>query len=381
VIPYGHQCISEADIEAVVRVLRSDWLTQGPTVERFEAIVADACGSRHAVAVCNGTAALHAAAWATGLGPGGLLWTSPITFVASANCARYVGAEVGFVDIDAATLNMDVDALAEALEAAEAAGRLPDVVVPVHMCGASCDMAPIHELARCYGFAVIEDASHALGGSYDGHPVGSGAFSEMTTFSFHPVKIVTTGEGGMVLTDSDDLADRLRLFRSHGIARDPSRMYQPREERWYHEMIELGYNLRMTDIQAALGASQMTRMAEFVARRNQLARRYDEAFGEMGIGRQVVPADVISAYHLYVVRVSASRRADVFGKLLDAGIGVNVHYIPVHLQPYYRRLGFGPGDFPEAERYYAEALTLPLFPSLEQSEQDAVIAATREALS
>lgn len=379
-IPYGHQSISPEDVRAVVEVLGSDWLTQGPAIARFEELVADACQVAHAVAVSSGTAALHAAVWASGLGPGGLLWTSPITYVATANCAGFVGADVDFVDIDPATLNMDVSALGERLEVAERIGRLPDVVAPVHMCGASCDMAAIHELAQRYGFAVIEDAAHALGGSYLGHPVGSCAYSEMATLSFHPVKIVTSGEGGMVLTNSEDLSARLRLFRSHGVTRDPAMMDSLPDGPWYYEMIELGYNLRMSDIQAALGAAQMTRLAEFVARRNELARRYDEAFEGLSVGRQLVPRGARSAYHLYVIRVEAGDRAEIFRRLLAAGIGVNVHYVPVHLQPYYRRLGFGPGDFPEAEQYYREAITLPLFPAMADEEQVTVIVAIKESM-
>lgn len=379
-IPYGHQSISAEDVRAVVEVLGSDWLTQGPSIARFEELVADACQAAHAVAVSNGTAALHAAAWASGLGPGGLLWTSPITFVASANCARFVGAEVDFVDIDPMTLNMDVSALAVKLEAAERAGRLPDAVVPVHMCGVSCDMAAVHELAQRYDFTVIEDAAHALGGSYLGRPVGSCAYSEMATLSFHPVKTVTTGEGGMVLTNSEELAARLRLFRSHGITHDPAMMESPSDGPWYREMIELGYNFRMSDIQAALGASQMTRLAEFVARRNELARRYRSALEGLPVRVQTVPPGTQSAYHLFVIRVQHDDREEVFRRLLAAGIGVNVHYIPVHLQPYYRRLGFGPGDFPEAEQYYREAITLPLFPAMTDEEQGVVVSALKDVL-
>ena len=374
-IPYGHQSISPEDVRTVVEVLHSDWLTQGPAIAHFEEVVSEVCHVACAVAVSSGTAALHAAVWASGLGPGGLLWTSPITYVATANCARFVGADVDFVDIDPETLNMDVSALGQRLEVAERTGRLPDVVAPVDMCGVSCDMAAIRELAQRYGFAVIEDAAHALGGSYLGLPVGSCAYSEMATLSFHPVKIVTTGEGGMVLTNSEDLAARLRLFRSHGITRDPAMMESPAEGPWSYEMIELGHNLRMSDIQAALGASQMTQLAEFVARRNDLARRYDTALEGLPVGRQSVPTGMQSAYHLYVIRVEASDRTEIFRRLLAAGIGVNVHYIPVHLQPYYRRLGFGPGDFPEAEQYYREAITLPLFPAMTDEEQDVVVAA------
>lgn len=373
-IPYGHQSVSEGDIAAVTEVLRGDWLTQGPAIERFEEAVAEYCGARFAVAVCNGTAALHAAAHAAGLGPGKRLWTSPITFVASANCARYVGADVDFVDIESGTLNMDPKALADKLERAEREGGLPDVVVPVHMCGASCDMASIRRLADHYGFSVIEDASHALGGRYLDARVGSCAYSEMSTFSLHPVKIITTGEGGLVLTDSEEVHERLTLFRNHGITRDPGRMTGECQGAWYYEQLELGYNYRMTDMQAALGASQLVRADAFVSRRNEIARRYVEAFASLPLVSQTVPEGVASAYHLYVVRVGARRRASVFAALREAGIGVNVHYIPVHLQPYYRRLGFGPGDFPEAERYYSEAISLPIYPGLSDEEQEHVIA-------
>jgi UDP-4-amino-4,6-dideoxy-N-acetyl-beta-L-altrosamine transaminase len=380
-IPYGHQSISEDDIGAVVDVLRSDWLTQGPTIERFENAAAAVCGARYAVAMSSGTAALHAAAWAAGLGQGKRLWTSPLTFVATANCARYLGAEVDFVDIDERTLNMDPDYLARKLEGAEREGRLPDVVAPVHMCGASCDMEPIRDLSLRYGFKIIDDACHALGGSYRGLPVGSGEYSDMTILSFHPVKTITTGEGGMVVTGAADLASGLRRFRSHGIERSPEMLEQVSPGPWYYEQVELGYNYRLSDIHAALGLSQLSRLAEFVKRRQHLAGRYDEAFAGLPIQRQSVPDDVSSAFHLYVIRVAADRRTDVFGRLRSSGIGVNVHYIPVHLQPYYRRLGFGPGDFPATERYYSEAITLPLFPAMTEDEQEYVIKAVRVALS
>lgn len=379
-IPYGRQSVSEEDIAAVVEVLRSDWLAQGPAVERFEAVVAGSCGAKHAVAVANGTAALHAAAYAAGLGPGKLLWTSPITFVASANCARYLGADVDFVDIDAGTLNMSVDELERRLVAARHAERLPDVVVPVHMCGASADVAAMRLLADEYGFTVIEDAAHALGGHFHDTRVGSCVYSEMSIFSFHPVKVVTTGEGGMVLTNDDELANRLRLFRSHGITRDPAQMRDTSPDPWYYEQIDLGYNYRMTDIQAALGTSQMGRLDDFVRRRNELAERYDEQLHALGLRTQQIPDGVYSAYHLYVVGVEPSRRAAVFAGLRSREIGVNVHYLPVHLQPYYRDLGFRPGDFPVAEEYSAGAITLPLFPAMTDEQQDEVVAALHEVL-
>lgn len=379
-IPYGRQSINDDDVEAVVEVLRSDFLTQGPMIERFEAAVAARCGVRHAVAVANGTAALHVGVIGLGLEPGGLLWTSPITFAASANCARYVGADVDFVDIDPDTLDMSVEALADKLAAAEKDGRLPDVVIPVHMGGASCDMAGIRALSERYGFKVLEDASHAIGGEYRDRPVGSCAYSDGATFSFHPVKIVTTGEGGMVVTNDDETAERARLFRTHGITRDPALMAGPSEGPWYYQQIELGYNYRITDIQSALGVSQLRRMDEFVARRNELAGLYREALDGLPVRWQEVPADVRSAYHLFVVRLEGADRAEVYAAMREAGVGVNVHYIPVHLHPYYRALGFGPGDFPAAEAYYASAITLPLYPAMGDKDAGAVVQALRAAL-
>lgn len=383
-IPYGRQSISEDDISAVVRVLRSDWLTQGPAIERFEATVAAHCGVRHAVAVANGTAALHTACIAAGLGEGDLLWTSPNTFVASANCARYCAADVDFVDIDPRTYCMSVDALAAKLEAAEAAGSLPRVVVPVDFAGQPCDLAPIADLAERYGFLVLEDASHAIGASYSDSLVGSCDYSAMTTFSFHPVKIVTTGEGGIITTNDDRLAERLRLFRSHGVTRDEALMDCESHGGWYYEQVALGYNYRMTDMQAALGASQMGRLEEFVARRRELAGRYDKLLSLLPVGLPWQDPRSASAWHLYVVRIlpeSGKTRREVYDAMRDAGIGVNVHYIPVHLQPYYRALGFGPGDFPVAEAYYEQVLTLPLYAGMTDEQQDAVVRALTEALA
>lgn len=383
-IPYGHQWISQRDINAVVATLRSDFITQGPAIETFERAVAARCSVEHAVAVANGTAALHLACLAHGLGPGDTLWTSPNTFLASANCARYCGADVDFVDIDPRTYNMDPAALRDKLVAAETAGRLPRMVVPVHFAGASCDMAPFRELSQRYGFFVLEDASHALGGSYRGTPVGSCAYSDAAVFSFHPVKIITTGEGGMVLTNDEAFADRLRLFRSHGMTKDPAQMRRPSEGAWYYEQVALGYNYRLTDLQAAIGMSQLDRLHEFVGLRNRLANRYDVLLADLPVLLPHRHAEVVSSFHLYVIRLDASRtgrtRREVFDRLRSAGIGVHVHYIPVHLQPYYQDLGFGPGDFPHAEDYYRDCLTLPLFAAMSDADQDSVVTELRRAV-
>ncbi len=380
-IPYGRQSISEEDIAAVVDVLRSPLITQGPVVTRFEEAVAEYCGVRHAVAVANGTAALHVAVMALGLGPGGLLWTSPNTFVASANCARFVGADVDFVDIDPKSYNMSTDALASKLKTAEETGRLPDVVVPVHFAGASCDMAGIRELAGRYGFRVLEDAAHGIGGSYRGTPIGSCEFSDVTTFSLHPVKIITTGEGGLVVTNDEHIAEQARLAHTHGITRDGALMRGEPDGPWYYQQIGLGFNYRLTDLQAALGLSQMRRLDEFVSRRNEIAARYREAFSGLLVRYQEVPADVLSAYHLFVIEVPHHDRAEIYDRLREHGIGAAVHYIPVHLQPYYRDLGFAPGDFPNSERYYAQCITLPVFPAMTDGELDVVVEALKEALA
>lgn len=374
-IPYGRQSISQHDIEAVVEVLRSDWLTQGPTIERFEQALAAACEARHGVAVSNATAALHIACLALDLGPGDWLWTSPNTFVASANCALYCGAQVDFVDIDPHTLNLDVSRLAAKLEQAERLGRLPKIVVPVAFAGQSCDMAGIAALARQYGFKVIEDASHAVGASYQGRPVGCGDYADISVFSFHPVKIITTGEGGLLTTQNDVLAERLRRLRSHGITRDPALMTQASDGPWYYQQLELGFNYRMTDIQAALGLSQLSRLSAFVARRRALAARYVTLLAAAPVVTLATQAGAESAWHLFPVRVPAAQHARVFNALRAAGIGVNLHYIPVHLQPYYQGLGFTAGQFPEAERYYSEALSLPLYPDMTDEQQDEVVRA------
>ncbi|MBK5416569.1 UDP-4-amino-4,6-dideoxy-N-acetyl-beta-L-altrosamine transaminase [Pseudomonas sp. TH31] len=376
-IPYGRQCVDQADIDAVVSVLQSDWLTQGPTIERFEQAVAERCQADFAVAVCNATAALHIACLAAGLGPGDRLWTTPNTFLASANCGRYCGAEVDFVDIDPLTWNLDAYALKARLEAAQDNGTLPKVLVAVAFAGQSCDMRMLAELAERYGFMIIEDASHAVGASYAGRPVGCGDFAAMTVFSFHPVKIITSAEGGMVLTNRRDLAERLQRLRSHGMTRDPAQMTEPSHGPWYYQQVELGFNYRITDLQAALGLSQLNKLDDFIERRRELVARYDRLLAYLPLTLPSPQPEAESAWHLYVVRLQLDRinlsHRQVFEGLRAAGIGVNLHYIPVHLQPYYRDLGFAEGDFPEAERYYAEALSLPLFPLLSDEQQDFVV--------
>jgi UDP-4-amino-4,6-dideoxy-N-acetyl-beta-L-altrosamine transaminase len=376
-IPYGRQSIDQTDIDAVIEVLNSPWLTQGPTIERFEKALAGHCQAEFAVAVCNATAALHIACLVAGLGPGDYLWTSPNTFVASANCGRYCGAEVDFVDIDPGTLNLDARLLAEKLEIAEAAGKLPKVVVAVAFAGQSCDMQAISQLSERFGFTLIEDASHAVGASYLGRPVGCGQYAAMTIFSFHPVKIITSAEGGMVLTNRPEFAERLRRLRSHGITGDPARMNVPDSGLWYYQQLELGFNYRMTDLHAALGLSQLARLDGFIARRRQLAARYETLLAGIAVTLPVAQPGAESAWHLYVVRLQLSpiklSQTQVFEALRAAGLGVNLHYIPVHLQPYYREQGFKEGDFPQVERYFSEAISLPLYPDLTDEQQDEVV--------
>lgn len=383
-IPYSRQNITDADVAAVRDVLESPFLTQGPAVPAFERALADIHGASHAVAMCNATAALHLACLALGLGEGDRLWTSPISFVASANCARYCGADVDFVDIDPITRNMSLTALAAKLQRAEVAGALPKIVVPVDFTGLPCDLREMRELADRYGFRIVADSSHAVGAGYQGRPVGAG-LADITVFSFHPVKIVTTGEGGACLTNDDALADTLQLLRSHGITRDPARMTTEPEGGWYYEQVALGYNYRMTDMQAALGSSQLTRITEQHARRDALARRYDLLLAELPLKLPARLADRTSAHHLYVVEIdskqSSRSRGEVFEELREREIGVNVHYIPIYSQPDYRALGFSPGDFPAAEAYYAGAITLPLFPMMTEAEQDYVVAALTDVLN
>ena len=385
VIPYARQAISEEDIAAVADALRSDWLTTGPAVARFEEAVASYCGARHAAAVSNGTVALHLAYRALGLGPGDLLWTSPNTFVATANAALYCGAEVDFVDIDPKTYNMSVAALAEKLAAAERKRRLPKIVVPVHFAGQPCDLKEIAELARRYGFLVVEDAAHAIGAKYLDTAIGDCAYSDASVFSFHPVKIITTAEGGMVTVRSAKLHDELALLRSHGTTKDAGRMSGKPHGNWYYEQVDLGYNYRLTDVQAALGLSQIRRIEEFIAARHAMADRYDRALADLPLILPKRPSDRRSALHLYPVCVDKSRarlnRKQLYDGLHAAGIAVQVHYIPVHLQPFYARLGFREGDFPAAEDYYSSAVSLPLFPGLASDDQQRVIETLRRLLA
>jgi UDP-4-amino-4,6-dideoxy-N-acetyl-beta-L-altrosamine transaminase len=383
-IRYGRQNINQADIDAVIEVLQSDWLTQGPAIERFEQEVAHYCGAKYAVAVSNATAALHISCLAAGLKPGDILWTSTNTFVASANCGLYCGANIDFVDIDPCTYDLGISALEKKLAQAERQGKLPRVIIPVHFAGQSCEMECIAALSKQYGFSVIEDASHAIGGHYQNNPVGSCAFSEMTVLSFHPVKIITTGEGGMVLTNRKDLYEKLVRLRSHGITRDTDFCKTGSEGEWYYQQIELGFNYRITDIQAALGTSQMQRLNEFVTRRHHLVSRYNSLLHDLPLILPWQHPDTYSANHLYVVQIKADEtdkdRRQVFNRLLLKGIQTNVHYIPVHTQPYYQKMGFSEGDFPEAERFYKNALTLPLHYGLTEQEQDLVVASLKEIL-
>jgi UDP-4-amino-4,6-dideoxy-N-acetyl-beta-L-altrosamine transaminase len=385
VIPYGCQSIDESDVAAVEEVLRSDWLTQGPAVPAFEQALCRRCESEYCVVVSSATAALHIACLTAGLGPGDQLWTSPNTFVASANCALYCGADVDFVDIDPATWCLDVTALELKLDSASRAGRLPKVVIPVAFGGRSCDMRKLKTLSARYGFTVIEDASHAVGATYAGRPVGCGEYADMTVFSFHPVKIITTGEGGAVMTNDAKCSERLQSLRSHGITRAPAKMQGASDGPWYYQMLELGFNYRMTDLQAALGLSQLGRLDAFLERRRYLAERYDRLLAGLPLRLPVLLPLAESAWHLYVIRLSltevATNHRTAFERLRCAGIGVNLHYIPVHLHPYYRSLGFAPGDFPQAEQYYREAISLPMYADMSDEVQDRIVKEVRSAIT
>ena len=380
-IPYGKQFIDDDDIASVVAALKSDFITQGPAIARFEQAMAAFVGAKHAVAVSNATAALHIGALALGLGPGDRLWTSPNTFVASANCGLYCGAQVDFVDIDPRSYNMSVDALQTKLETAEKNGTLPKIIVPVDFSGQSCEMAEIRALTSKYGCKVMEDASHAVGGEYRGKMVGDGSHADLTVFSFHPVKILTTGEGGMIFTNDDDLHQKLLQLRSHGITRDPRFVQNPPAGPWSYEQIELGFDYRITDLQAALGESQLKKLPQFLPRRRELAARYDEKLAVLPVTCPWQHPDTLSAWHLYVIQVATDQRLAVYQGLKEAGIYAQVHYIPVHTQPWYRALGFRPGDFPVAENYYAGALSLPMYFSLTDAEQDRVIHCLRSLTS
>jgi len=384
-IPYGKQEITQQDINAVVDVLTSDFLTQGPQVPLFEKSIKDAVNAEYALAVNSATSALHIACLALGVGKGDVVWTTPITFVASANSALYCGADIDFVDIDAKTYNLSaVELEKKLLNAKENNLALPKVVIPVHLCGQPCEMDKIHALSIEYGFAIIEDASHAIGGKYKDRPIGNCEYSDITVFSFHPVKIVTTAEGGVATTNSKELARKLELLRSHGITRDDSLMKNESHGGWYYEQIDLGFNYRMTEMQAALGVSQMSRLHDFVATRNELAARYDELLKDLPLVAPKQIEDSYSGRHLYVIRLKLSEIAlshkDVFSQLRENGIGVNLHYIPVHTQPYYQDLGFTLGKFPESEKYYQEAISIPLFHTMTQKQQDKVVKVLTEVL-
>jgi len=376
-IPYGHQIITDGDISAVIKALTSEWLTQGPTVSEFESALSHYCGAEHAVAVSNATAALHLACLALDVKPGDIVWTVPNTFVASANCALYCGASIDFVDIDSVTYNMSVSALKTKLAAAKELGKLPKVVIPVHFAGQSCDMEAIKALSEQYGFFIVEDASHAIGGSYKNKKIGCCEYSDITVFSFHPVKIMTTCEGGVVLTNQAALAEKINLLRTHGIVRKP-------DEQWRYQQVDLGYNYRISDVQCALGLSQLSRVDEYVARRHDIAKQYNQALSVLPVTLPHQASNIYSAFHLYVIKLKLDQikksRSEIFDAMRAANIGVNVHYIPVHIQPYYKNLGFEKGQFPEAEQYYEEALTLPLWPGMTTEMIEYVASALRNSL-
>lgn len=376
-LPYGRHDITQADIDAVVGVLKSDFLTQGPMVPKFENLVAQKVGAHYGVAVNSATSALHIACLALGLGPGDILWTSPITFVASANCGLYCGAKVDFVDIDPRTYNICPTALALKLEHAERHGVLPKVVVVVHFCGQPCNLASIYPLAQRYNFKVIEDASHANGGRYKEEPIGNCRYSDITVFSFHPVKLITTAEGGMAMTNNSELARKMELYRSHGITRDLAEMTHDSDGPWYYQQIELGYNYRMTDLNAALGISQLERLEQYVKRRHELALRYNQMLQCLPVATPWQHPEGFSGLHLYVIRLDLSQinksHKKIFEEMREEGIGVNLHYIPVHTQPYFQRMGFKNGDFPESEKYYSESMSLPIFQTMTEVQQELVV--------
>lgn len=372
-IPYGRQEITQSDIDAVTQVLQSDFLTQGPMVPKFEKLVANYCGVKYGVATNSATSVLHIACLALGLKEGDYLWTSPITFVASANCGLYCDAKVDFVDIDPETYNLSPQALEEKLIQAEKVNKLPKIIVAVHFAGQSCEMDKIYQLSQKYEFKIIEDASHAIGGKYKNQTIGSCKYSDITVFSFHPVKIITTAEGGMAVTNSNKLADKMLLLRSHGITRDTNLMTHKPDGGWYYQQIELGFNYRMNDIQAALGASQMDRIDEYIEKRHNIAKKYSTALNGYPVTSQLQSNHMFSAYHLYVIRVKESQHKKIFSQLRNKSISVNLHYIPIYRQPYYERFGYNKSDYPNAENYYSQAITLPIYPTLSSSEQNKII--------
>ena len=384
-IPYGKQDITQADIDSVVAVLQSDFLTQGPQVPLFEKTVADYCGAQHGVAVNSATSALHIACLALGLGEGDTLWTSPNTFVASSNCGLYCGAKVDFVDIDPKSYNMCADRLEQKLIQAKANNQLPKIVIPVHFAGQSCDMRRIYQLGQQYGFKIIEDASHAIGGKYLDKPIGGCQYSDITVFSFHPVKIITTAEGGLATTNQPGLAEKMQLLRSHGITRDEQLMTKPSEGGWYYQQVDLGFNYRMTELQAALGVSQMTRLDDFVATRHQLQQRYDELLNDLPVITPYQSSDSYSALHLYPIQIELEKvsktHRQIFEELRQSGLGVNLHYIPVHLQPYYQNMGFKQGDYSNAENYYNQAISIPMYQGLTFEVQDQVVEVLKKVLA
>lgn len=381
-IPYGQQHIDQSDIDAVEKILRSDFLTQGPTVPAFEDAIKKYCDVKYAVAVNSATSALHIACLALEVGPGDSVWTTPITFVASANCALYCGASVEFVDIDPLTYNLSVEKLAEKLSRAEQFGKLPKIVIPVHLSGQSCDMEGIYNLSQKYGFKVIEDASHAIGGRYLDKSIGNCRFSDVTVFSFHPVKIITTGEGGMAVTNDLNIAKKMRLFRGHGITRDAQDMLHTSHGPWYYEQIDLGFNYRMTDIQAALGLSQMQRLDMFVEQRHAVANKYTDLLDKMPIKTPYQSAKSYSSYHLYILQIDSALNdhLEFFKAMRSNGVGVNLHYIPIYRQPYYEKIGFSSSDYPEAEKYYSQAVSLPIFPGLTKMQQEYIANAVHKSL-
>ena len=383
-IPYGKQDINQADIDSVVDVLQSDFLTQGPKIPLFEKTVSNYCGAKYGVAVNSATSALHIACLALGLKEGDWLWTSPNSFVASANCGLYCDAKIDFVDIDKQTYNMSVEELDKKLTQAKKENKLPKVVIPVHFAGQSCDMKKVHSLSKEYGFKVIEDASHAIGGKYLDEPIGGCQYSDITVFSFHPVKIITTAEGGMATTNNKELSERMQLFRSHGVTRDPELMTKEAEGGWYYQQVDLGFNYRMTELQAALGVSQTQRLNEFVARRHVLQKRYDSLLSGLPIIRPYQDKHSFSALHLYPIQIDLNKvsknREQIFNELRENGVGVNVHYIPIHTQPYYLQFGFKEGDFPNSESYYSRTISLPLFHAMTVEQQDEVCVVLKRVL-